>query len=63
MIFSPFLRLVGTETQKGPADLNDRLAPWVMLLATYRFACPDALNDSLTSFLGREVEFPYVWKI
>jgi hypothetical protein len=48
---SPFLRLVGSETQKGPADLNDRLAPWLMLLATYLSAWPDALNYLFTSFL------------
>ena len=45
-----FVRLVGAKTQKGPGDLNDRLTQWLMLLATYMFACPDALNDLFTSF-------------
>jgi hypothetical protein len=52
-----FLRLVGSKTQKAPADLNDRLAPWLMLLATYMFACPDALNYLFTSFLGWSLSF------
>jgi hypothetical protein len=54
---SPFLRLVGSKTQKGPADLNDRLAPWLMFLATYMFACPDALNGLFTSLLGWSLSF------